>query len=692
MAKYAEREAAITNEVSLVSIAMLIVNESEGKSDYLDYLTPFLTSIIRDSLPHGINRYSGHEALNEVFQLDIPSSTVELCLKRLTLLGQLTSTSLYGNLSYLPTDSLVPSNIEPARQVASETLARVISSLLDFVAATYADVRWNRDNAIAAFTGYLSYFGIDCLRSYFGKCALPRIVTDKREFIIVNSFIIARQNDAEVFDDIVIFVKSQMLANALLCPDLANNSQKFSNLTIYLDTPLMLRLLNLQDEAARAAAAESIDLCRSLGAKLAIFEHTYQEMRQVILQAAASLDNPQYQVYPIYREMRKRGITSAELQLKASHLDDEYRPMGIVRLKTPEHLADFEISERLLDAALDDGISYHKEKARIYDIDSIRSIYTLRANKRPTSIEDSVAILVTTNTALARVAYKFGQKFECSMEVSTVVSSFSIANIAWLKGNMISTTLPKLESLALAYAAMQPSHHLFERFVKKADELRAKSRITPRDHAILRFSPSIHELLMKATLGDEERITDATMEQLLEEAEGELVKEERARLQAKEEELKTYVERSSAKVSQLEGRLSQSIEASQRLLLQQVKVSRLVGSLARWGSFAVFAGLYVAMFFAIGMIPGSETWKAVAKVVSTLFMIGFGIYGATPNGWSQRLGNAVTSGVRKYLLPSDPAMESDEIVLDQKLLPTELRAEEPERGASKYPSDRSVEP
>ena len=66
----------------------------------------------------------------------------------------------------------------------------------------------------------------------------------------------------------MVWVQGHMLANALLCPDL-NPDQLFNDVTFYLDTPLIVRLLALEGTRERKAALALIRLLADLGGNIA---------------------------------------------------------------------------------------------------------------------------------------------------------------------------------------------------------------------------------------------------------------------------------------------------------------------------------------------------------------------------------------------------------------------------------------
>jgi len=143
--------------------------------------------------------------------------------------------------------------------------------------------------------------------------------------------------------------------------------------------------------------------------------------------------------------------------------------------------------------------------------------------------------LVTSNAAFSRAAYEYGKNHEESREVSSVITDFSLANMAWLKAPMGAPSLPTIEILAFSYAALQPPKELLDRYLTEIDRLKTQDKISERDHQLLRSSTVAHEELMSLTLGDEAALTEETVTETLQRVSIEIKREEREKLTAEEE-------------------------------------------------------------------------------------------------------------------------------------------------------------
>ena len=220
----------------------------------------------------------------------------------------------------------------------------------------------------------------------------------------------------------------------------------------------------------------------------------------------------------------------------AGQIDDKMRGANINVRPTPKYTEDFQIDEAAFEHTLDDEISYYNPRAKEFDINSVRSIYVLRGNISPNTLEKSRAVFVTSNVGFARAAFLYGQQFKQTSEVSSVITDFSLANMAWLKAPMGAPALPKTEILAFSYAALQPTQSMLNKYLKEIEKLQNRGEISARDHQLLRSHPLALEELMHFTLGDEEALSEDKIIDTLEKITQDIKKEESEKLRIEKSE------------------------------------------------------------------------------------------------------------------------------------------------------------
>jgi hypothetical protein len=291
--------------------------------------------------------------------------------------------------------------------------------------------------------------------------------------------------------------------------------------------------LGLEGQFRKDAVEELVKLLRRLGGTVAAFVHTRDELRRVIQGAANHLDDPDARG-AVVMEARRQRTSRSDLLLLAEQIEEKLDRLEVEVRPTPSYVSDFQIDETAFADVLDDEVSYYNPRARESDINSVRCVYVLRKGKTPLSLERAGAVLVTSNAGFARAAFRYGAQYEASREVSTVITDFSLANMAWLKAPMGAPSLPITEVLAFSYAALELPKPMLEKFLVEVEKLEKKGQITARDHQLLRSSVLAQEELMRLTLGEEDALTGQTIIEVLTRVANEIKKEESEKYQAEQ--------------------------------------------------------------------------------------------------------------------------------------------------------------
>ena len=510
---------------TLTSLAILKVNVDLG-GDYLNYLSPFVLHVLDNDAPEIITDASIRARIAEDFGLDIPERTIQIVLRRIARNYPVERRGGgYRIVGELPDRGITAKQSEAERHIGA-----VVRGLQDFSSTTLQPIR-SFDDAVLAICAFLSEFSVTCLRAYLHGTAIPKVAeTHTTDVVSVSEYVQYLQaREPERFQSFLILVQGHMLANALLCPDLRSAPATYRKVTFYLDTPLLIHSLGLEGEAKKNAISELTGLLEQLGGRVAAFSHSYQELTRV-LEGAANWLEDRWSQSPITIEARKCGTTKSDLLLLAESAAERLSDNGISIRSTPPYSEAHQIDEVIFGDVLQDEVTYFNPRARVDDINSVRSIYALRGNARVRTLESARAILVTSNTAFAKAAWNYGKEYESSEEVSSVISDFSLANLAWLKAPMGSPEIPLTQLLAFSYAALQPSPKLLSKYMSEIDRLEDRGDFTTRDLQLLRSSTQAYESIVHITLGDSDLVNEGTLSSTLERVTDEIRREEAAKL------------------------------------------------------------------------------------------------------------------------------------------------------------------
>ena len=530
---------------TLTSLAILNVHVNDEK-DYLDYLRPFVFQVFVDQKPELITNDLISNLIHEQFGLKIPNKTVEIVLKRISRENVIEKRNhVYRISGEVPDPQITIQTSEAQHQIDS-----VVAGLMQFSEKGVKPFSSFQD-AVTAICSFLSRFDVTCLRAYLFNSAIPKLEgAHKTDVVQVSEYVqFLQRTDPERFEDFLVLVQGHMLANALLCPDLENVRQTYHEVIFFLDTPLLIPLLGLEDESRQTALQELISSLKKLGGEIAAFSHTCDELNSVIRSSAFHLGRSERRS-PIIYEARKRGTSKADLIRIAATIENRLNKLGVEIFDTPQYRDTFQIDENIFEQVLSEGLYYKNPQAKVFDISSVRSIYAIRGNASARSLEKSRAVLVTSNAAYAKAAWDYGKKHESSRDVSTVITEFSLANMAWLKAPWEAPEIPRTQLLAFCYAALKPSIQLLNKFISEIDKLEREGDISEREHQLLRSSTFVEDELMHLTLGEDTALTGETVIQTLDRVVTEIRKEDAAKIDEVEDAHKETQTNFSSQVAQ----------------------------------------------------------------------------------------------------------------------------------------------
>ncbi len=255
---------------TLTSLAILRVTIDHG-GDYLNYLQPLALQVLADERPEPITTEIMRSHVLDKFGLIIPDPTIQLVLKRIARNHPVRRDHGVYRISGTISDPGLTSK----REAAKSQIEKVVSDLYDWSQNTVSPLT-DLDDGVQAICAFLDKFDVTCLRAYLQRTTIPPLEGDhEQDIVLVSSYVRhISDTDTDRFGDLLVLIQGHMLANALLCPNLAEAPRTYQNVTFYLDTPLVLDILGLDAESKQRAMRELVDILVELGGDVAIFSHT----------------------------------------------------------------------------------------------------------------------------------------------------------------------------------------------------------------------------------------------------------------------------------------------------------------------------------------------------------------------------------------------------------------------------------
>jgi DNA-binding transcriptional MerR regulator len=502
------------NSVTLTSLALLKARFDLQKHDIVDAFICFAEVCLARRFSSHFSPEELKEWLIQDFGLDLPLPPVKLILSRMSKRGNVKRSE---NL-YQPAE--IKCELQEFEKNQAEWAAHyrtIVLSLKD-----YARDELGQDLTEAecesALLNYIDEYSIECVASFTSGNVVPVRGSKPTHWrFIVSRFanhISSRAPD--LFRYFLTVLTGRMLANALLASDLSGLGARFRRTSIYVDTPLLLQILGVVGKEAQAYSREIFRLFTDAGAGLRVFSHTLDETDQVLRNAERYLEMQTRGFGNVIVALREAGMSPSDVVLIRSRIRDLLLDEGLQIEETPRYIDKYQIDEVALEQEMNAvGLLYRSQTAKKADINSVRSAYVLRAGSSPERVEDSIALVLTNNTALARAAYAYGRKYREFKYVSPVITDFSLANIVWIKSPLKHPNVPMHLFLTHCYSVLKPSEDLWNRFVSELKRLREARKITPEQHQYLRYELRVRDELMNLTLGDEEQVSEKVVLEIL---------------------------------------------------------------------------------------------------------------------------------------------------------------------------------
>lgn len=596
-----------SKETTFCSLAILKVDLDEGRRDYIGYFENFVVHLLSTKRPSPVTDAEISKMFEEEFGLKLPERAAQLVLRRLVKQGYLVREhGVYEICGELPKVDL-----SSKRSAAIENINRVYKGLKRFAQEKF-ELQWGDVDVTEALLSFLGTFAVDCLRAYVFNTALPEMPNSlpKNQYVVGRYISQLHHDKHEDYECVIILVKGQMFSNALICPDLEGLEKDFQVVTFYLDTSVVLSALDLQGIEKYESISSILELIKRLRGTIAVFAHTLNEVDTILSFAEHNIDNVQIS-NPVLIEIRQAGLKRGDITLLRERIPEKLKEIGVLPRSTPKYIKDFQISESEMEEALQRGVGYQNPRALAHDINSVRSIYALREGSVPKRLEDTTAVLVTTNNLFSKAAFEVGKTHNSTKEVSSVITDYSLANVAWLKAPLEAPDLPTKELMAACYAAMEPSRSLWDRYLTELDAMKAAGTLTPDDHALLRVSGVAVDELMNLTLGDEEALTRQLIPKVLARVKAELSKEH--------ETIMAGVTQAHEKTQ----REKQSLERSRDFTRTRFRQASRVLAYVVTGFLSIFA-LFVLVSGAAASTNWTGAWFQNSPILASVFNFGVG--------------------------------------------------------------------
>lgn len=640
----------------LATLALLKAN-FDSKQDHIGMFLPF----VLDAIGHlSSNDFTSAEIGAEIqarHGLAIPTHTLGTLLHRATKKHGIRRE---GGRYFRETDFAWPDVTDKRRQIEAEH-NDVARSLVAFADASGLK-GLSEDDALGLVFQFLADNHVAMVLDASPGAALIEIdgrrttPLGRKESRIVARFVLdGYQNNPHIAACLQKMLEGFILQNALFLRDISAAPQRFSNLTVFLDTGMIFEAIGLEGKAAATATREVLDLLRDTGAHLAVFEETLYEVKRILkvyeihlatADGIASLRSTELTRYVVTHNM-----TPADIRQIVSLLERQVRDLVISIREFPKRDLRYTLGEEDLTQRIMRPTDTPLHPRVTHDVDCIAAVLTLRRGHVAQSLDDVRAVFATRTGLLVKNIREWFVA-EGQAGLAPVIHHIALSSAAWLKRPASAPKLKLHELVALCGAALAPSWKLWGRFLSHLRKLQEDGTIVSDEMVAIIASQMTDTLLSEI---DEDIEPDsATIEEVVQRVKADYRGAEESRVKQVEAQFEEQLSTARTAVKAAEAQGLQEAERRRKLELHIIGKSRRWGSILSWTIFVPTAVIVVAGSTALvpELLP-SDNWvwqgagAGIVGVASLVTIIRL-FWGGNLSDWRTRLARLMERRFRRY--------------------------------------------
>lgn len=497
----------VTPGSALIGYAILRANYNSQAPNYLDNFAPFVLSAISTAPNAIVERHTIASSIREVFGVDIPALVVPRLLRRTTREG-LTEPVGTDSVSLTAKGEQGLPDLTTALVEYRRRQTELVHEFASFIGSQFPEHDELTTGDLAAnLAEFFDRQAVPVLSQSLGNASISDPTKSGIQYVVAAFVAHLAVRDQARFAYVVEAAKGAMLASVLDL-DTSGMNDSLSELTIVLDTPVVMDALGYHGPMPSSAMMHVLDMARVQGARVVMFDHSVSEMDGILeaieghlrrggLSRATSMG---------YLHFAETAASPADLAVIREHLTDRLSEAGISVVDRPDDYGKYGLDEQKLDEKIHSRVHYLQDAARVNDVRSLSAVHRLRRGVRTKALERCGAIMMTSNINLVRGAVDF--RDENSFPLAATAEA--VASLLWARSPALAPDVPREMVLASAYVGMQPSPTLWAKYVAEVESLEKSGRVSTDDAVILRSTRVGRDALMAESLGE----TDAVVAEL----------------------------------------------------------------------------------------------------------------------------------------------------------------------------------
>lgn len=247
---------------------------------------------------------------------------------------------------------------------------KVGSTLAAYLNEKMPRSRFDAESALDSLLGYFCKNGLLVAKAAKEIDFIKKGQAAQVDYLVGQFILKENEKNSAVFDYMLEMVRGSFVSSAIyLQPNnYSMKSSRFKETTCYLDTRIILNLLELNSEQEYQSSKQLINMLEEMGARIACFQHTVEEVGNIIRAYKHSLQNPVFSLSPFGLTLPAwdaSGVTPGEIDSFLAGLHVRLHRAGIAIEDEPDCPLpqNHPIDENGLSVYLSEEMNYGNEAA-----------------------------------------------------------------------------------------------------------------------------------------------------------------------------------------------------------------------------------------------------------------------------------------------------------------------------------------
>ncbi|MEQ1248151.1 hypothetical protein ABLT93_13265 [Acinetobacter soli] len=294
--------------------------------------------------------------------------------------------------------------------------------------------------------------------------------------------------------------KGMILANYLCLADKISSKKSYKNLTVYLDTPIIVGLLGFSGKTKFQHLNEFLELLKANDINVVIFDKTFNEVEGLLNAWKLDFKSKRFERFntKTLELLRMEGYDEIRLETEIKLLKTKIESFGIVIEYGFNLNKKFTCDESGFESFLSSFFPKHKNLS--HDVICLSRIYNQREGRLIHKMSEKMTLFVTGNKLLREKTTDFFAK-ELPLEVMPLaVSETWLVSLFWLKKPNFFSALPSNQLLTSAYGFLYSDDKFWDGFIRKLEHLEKSGSITKEEFMLVRWDSDLLPLVHDASV------------------------------------------------------------------------------------------------------------------------------------------------------------------------------------------------